>query len=48
MATIHDFSKKISQIFPWNPIICLKVVEQDIHAYDKISSVERIVLVPTL
>jgi hypothetical protein len=29
VATIHDFTKQISQVFPWNLRVCLQIVVQN-------------------
>jgi hypothetical protein len=48
VASVHDFSEEISQIFPRDPVVGLQVVEEDIGADDQVASVEWVDLVPTL
>ena len=48
MTAIHDLTKKVLQVFPWNPVIGLQVVVKDIAGDDKVSCVVRVSLVPAL
>ena len=48
MTTIHNLSEKISEIFPRNPIACLKVIVKNILTYDKVASIEGIRFIPAL
>ena len=48
MATVHDLTEQVAQIFPRHFGIALQIIEQDIGAYDQISRVEGIVSVPAL
>ena len=41
-------TKKISQIFPGDTIISLQIIVKDIHTDNKISSIERVDLIPSL
>jgi hypothetical protein len=48
VTSVHDFAKEISEIFPRNSIVRFQVVVEDVHAYDQVTGVERVGLVPTL
>ena len=48
MSSVHNLPKKISQIFPGNPVVGLQVVEQHVGADDQVTSVEGVDLIPTL
>ena len=48
VTAIHDLTKKVLQVFPWNPVIGLQVVVKDIARDDKVSCVVRVGLVPAL
>ena len=47
VTSVHDFSEKVSEILPWDPVVSLQVVVQNIHADDQVASVERVRFVPT-
>jgi hypothetical protein len=48
VTSIHDFSKKISEILPRDPVVGFQVVEEDVGADDQVARVERVDLVPAL
>ena len=48
VAAIHDLAKQVLQILPWNPVVRLQVVVEDIARDDQVPCVERIRLVPAL
>ena len=41
-------TKKVSQIFPGDTIISLQIIVEDIHTNNKISSIKRVDLIPSL
>ena len=41
-------TKKVSQIFPGDTIISLQIIVEDIHTDNKISSIKRVDLIPSL
>ena len=48
MTSVHNFSKKISQIFPGNSIISFQIVVKNIHTDNKISCIKWVDFVPSL
>ena len=48
VSPVHDLTKQVSQILPGHSVVSLKIIVEDIATDDKISSVERINLIPTL
>ncbi len=48
MTPVHDFTEKVSEIFPRNSVVGLQVVEQHVRADDQVAGVERVNLVPAL
>ncbi len=48
VTTIHDLAKKITEVFPRDPVVGLQVVVEDVHADDQVTGVERIRFVPAL
>jgi hypothetical protein len=34
MTTVHNFTEKVSQILPWNAVVCFEVIVENVHADD--------------
>ena len=48
MSAVHDLAEEVPQIFPWNPVVRLQIVEEDVRADDQVTRIEWVRLVPPL
>ena len=48
MTTVHNFSKEISKIVPWDLAISFQIVVKDINRDCQVTNIERIGPIPTL
>ena len=48
MTTVHNFTKEISKIVPWNFAISFQVIVKDINRDRQVTNIEWIGSIPTL